>query len=123
MLLLEFFRDQKDRIVTGLLKRNWAQTDIDALMSSVLETDELRRAKQTEGDNLLAEINRQSKQIGEWMKSGQKDAAESARQAVTALKEKTKVLEEEKSGAEKKLREILLNVPNLPNAGAHSLWH
>jgi len=116
MLLLEFFREQKERVVTGLLKRNWAQTDIDALMQSVLETDELRRAKQTEGDNLLSDINRQSKQIGELMKSGQKVAAESARHAVTTLKEKTKILEEEKTAAEKKLRDILLNVPNLPNA-------
>ncbi len=117
MLLLEFFRDQKERVVTGLLKRNWAQTDIDALMQSVLETDEQRRAKQTEGDNLLADINRQSKAIGELMKSGKKEEAEAARHAVTALKEKTKVLEEEKSAAEKKLRDILLNIPNLPNAG------
>ena len=115
MLQLNFFREQKDRVITGLKKRNWSNEDIQDVINQVLSIDDTRRASQTELDSLLAEGNQLSKKIGDLMKSGQRTEGEAMKSQVAELKEKSKLLEDKKAEAEVQLENILLTLPNIPN--------
>ena len=115
MLQLNFFRDQKDRVITGLKKRNWSDEDIQDVISQVLSIDDTRRTSQTELDSLLAEGNQLSKKIGDLMKSGQRTEGEAMKAKVTELKEKSKLLEDKNAEAEIQLENLLLTLPNIPN--------
>ena len=115
MLQLAVFREEQERVRTGLKKRNWTDEAIDDTIKKILSIDENRRTAQALLDTTLSEINKASKVIGELMKSGKKNDAENAKQEVAAWKEKTKMLEETRKQAENELDNILLNLPNLPN--------
>jgi seryl-tRNA synthetase len=116
MLQLHFFREQKERIVTGLRKRNWADADITAMLDEVLSLDNTRKSTQTELDNTLAEANRLSKQIGDMMRTGQRAEGEALKGQVAALKDKSKNLEEKLNHTQSDLDNILISLPNIPNA-------
>ena len=115
MLQLQFFREQKERVITGLKKRNWSEEDAQNIVAQVLAFDDTRRASQTELDSVLAESNRLSKQIGELMKSGNRTEGEAMKAQVTELKDKAKQLDERKAEAEVQLENVLLSLPNIPN--------
>lgn len=115
MLQLNFFREQKERVITGLKKRNWSDEDIQDIIRQVLSIDDTRRASQTELDSLLAEGNQLSKKIGDLMKSGQRTEGEAMKAQVAELKEKSKLLEDKKTEAEAQLENLLLTLPNIPN--------
>ncbi len=119
MLQLHFFREQKERVITGLKKRNWSDVDIQNVIAQVLSLDDVRRSSQTELDSVLAEGNRLSKQIGDLMKSAPstRDTEGGALKIqVAQLKEKAKQLGEKKADAELQLENVLLSLPNIPNA-------
>ncbi len=122
MLQLHFFREQKERVITGLKKRNFSDDDIHNIINQVLGFDDLRRSSQTELDKTLADINKLSRQIGELMRAGKnanqteiEEERESLKSQVSALKEKSKQLEETKAQAEADIETTLLGLPNLPN--------
>ena len=115
MLQVAFFREQKDRVVEGLKKRNWADDAIENTVSTVLNLDNTRRSTQTELDAILAEIKQLSKQVGETMKSGNHTEGGVLKAKVAELKEKTKVLENTAAETLVALDDILLSLPNLPN--------
>ena len=48
MLQLNFFREQKERVIVGLKKRNWSGEDIEQTVNEVLSLDETRRNAQPE---------------------------------------------------------------------------
>lgn len=116
MLQLQFFREQKERVITGLKKRNWSDEDIQNVINQVLSLDDTRRSSQTELDSVLAESNRLSKQIGELMKSGNRTEGEAMKAQVTQLKDKVKQLEDKKAEAETELESVLISLPNIPNS-------
>lgn len=116
MLQLNFFRENRERVEIGLKKRNWTDADIQATIDNVLALDDKRRALQTESDALRAELNRLSKQMGELMKSGQRTEAEALKTQSATLKTRTKDIADEQTAAENALEELLLGLPNLPNA-------
>ena len=116
MLQLNFFREQRERVVTGLKKRNWSDADINNLLNEVLSLDDTRRATQTEMDSILAESNRLSKQIGDLMKSGKHTEGVALKTQVAELKTKSKDLEEKLYQIVQKLDDTLIGLPNIPNA-------
>jgi seryl-tRNA synthetase len=119
MLQLHFFREQKERVITGLKKRNWSDVDIQNVIAQVLSLDDVRRSSQTELDSVLAEGNRLSKQIGDLMKSAPSTRGTEGgalKIQVAQLKEKAKQLGEKKADAELQLENVLLSLPNIPNA-------
>jgi seryl-tRNA synthetase len=111
MLELPFLRDHRDEAVQRLAKRN---IDAAALVDRAREIDEDRRATQVELDAKLAELNGLSRAIGELMKSGRKEEAETARAQTTALKARTAELREKLDAAEKQLHDHLCTIPNAP---------
>lgn len=68
MLQVQFIRDNKQAVLDGLAKRNFAKAE--TVIEDVLTADENRRNTQTALDNILAESNTISKEIGNLFKSG-----------------------------------------------------
>ncbi len=115
MLQLNFFREQRERVMVGLKKRNWSDEAVNNIINEVSTLDDLRRATQMELDNTLAESNRFSKQIGGLMKSNPTEG-EAMKAQVHLLKTKSKSLEEKLYQTVEKLDNILIGMPNIPNA-------
>ena len=111
MLQIALIRENKDKVVRALAKRNM---DAAAAVDEIISIDEQRRATQAELDNALAESNRISKEIGELMKSGEKDKATALRERTVALKEQSKILSEKGDALAQELTQKLYALPNLP---------
>jgi len=112
MLTLKVITENTQDVIAKLAKKRF---DARAIISEVVETDQKRKASQQALDMNLAEINRLSKSIGQWMKDGEKETAETARTKVSELKETNRQLETDMKNAEKRLIELLCQIPNLPN--------
>lgn len=84
------------------------------MIDQVIADDADRRAAQKELDAKLAQINQLSKSIGGLMQQGKKAEAEQAKAEVAALKEATKQLSAEMEEKENAMRDLLLQIPNLP---------
>jgi seryl-tRNA synthetase len=111
MLQIAFIRENQEKVIKALAKRN---LDVTAVVNEVVKLDEIRRATQLELDNILAESNKLSKDIGELMKNGEKSKAEILKQKVHLLKEQSKGLSEKSSLYEHDLTQKLYTLPNLP---------
>lgn len=113
MLTIKTISDNPQAIIDGLRKRNF---DAKGIIKEALSLDEKRRNAQTKLDNILAEVNSTSKQIGMFFKEGKKDEAEKLRSNVSNLKEDAKSLEVELADTELKLQDILVTIPNVPHS-------
>ena len=111
MLQLTVIRENKEKVIKALAKRN---LDAQSMVNNVLDLDEKRRTTQVELDNILAESNLLSKEIGEMMKSGEKAKAEIVKQKTAQLKEKSKELSEKLEVFTTSLSEELYKIPNTP---------
>lgn len=112
MLQLQTIREKKEEIISALLKRN---IDTSSLLDGILQLDEKRRTTQTELDNTLAESNKLSKEIGMLFKSGKAQEATILKEKTGALKEDSKRLSEELNTVAEQLKELLYQIPNVPN--------
>lgn len=113
MLQVTDIRDNQEAYISALKKRN---IDATPLFDEVLQTDELRRNTQAKLDNILAESNKISKEIGQLFQSGKAQEANALKEKTTQYKEETKTLQEDLNAAVEKLQQLLYNIPNIPNA-------
>ena len=111
MLQVHFIRENKEEVITRLAKKNFEAT---AIVELVVELDEKRRNTQVELDNLLAESNKLSKDIGEMMKNGEKAKAEILKEKTTQIRENSKTLNETLNAIANQLQDELYKLPNLP---------
>ena len=111
MLQIHFIRENKEEVITRLAKKNF---DATAIVELVVELDEKRRNTQVELDNLLAESNKLSKDIGEMMKNGEKAKAEILKEKTTQIRENSKQLNESLNAITNQLQDELYKLPNLP---------
>ena len=111
MLQVHFIRENKEEVITRLAKKNFEAT---AIVELVVELDEKRRNTQVELDNLLAESNKLSKDIGEMMKNGEKAKAEILKEKTTQIRENSKQLNESLNAITNQLQDELYKLPNLP---------
>ncbi len=112
MLQVPFIRDNKENVIKSLKKRNF---DASKIIAEVLEIDEQRRSLQTKLDNILAESNSLSKEIGILFKSGEKEKANQLKDKTSHLKEASKTLSEELTSKTDALNQLLHTIPNVPN--------
>ncbi|MFK8268069.1 serine--tRNA ligase [Capnocytophaga cynodegmi] len=112
MLQLTFVRENKNVVLEGLKKRNFKDLHI---IDSVIDLDEKRRATQVELDNVLAESNAISKEIGMLFKSGKVSEANALKEKTVELKDKSKTLSDNLAEISEKLNELLYRIPNIPN--------
>ncbi|PQL95319.1 serine--tRNA ligase [Apibacter adventoris] len=112
MLQVAFIRDNKDKVLTGLKKRNFAKLE---LVNEIIALDDVRKKTQFDLDNQLGEMNKISKEIGILIKAGKQDEAELSKAKTASLKESTKKLQQELSEIEINLKRYLYEIPNIPN--------
>ncbi|MFY7671805.1 serine--tRNA ligase [Tenacibaculum sp. MEBiC06402] len=113
MLQVQFIRENKQTVLDGLAKRNFANAE--EILDQVLEADETRRSTQVSLDETLAESNKLSKEIGGLFKSGEVQKANILKEKTGQLKDKSKALTEELHAVTDKLQELLYQIPNVPH--------
>ncbi|RAJ97927.1 seryl-tRNA synthetase [Larkinella arboricola] len=114
MLLLSFIRENKETTLAGLKKKRFANAE--AVVEQVLALDQQRRDTQKELDDVLAQSNAKAREIGAFMKAGQKAEAEAAKAETAELKMRSKELEETLKTVEQQLQDVLVTLPNLPHS-------
>ncbi|MDR1938734.1 MAG: serine--tRNA ligase [Tannerellaceae bacterium] len=112
MLTIKVITENRDEVIRRLAKKHF---DAKEFIARIIEADKIRRESQQQLDANLAELNRISKTIGVLMKEGRKEDAEAARSRVADIKEASKALDEAKEASEKQIRELLVQIPNLPH--------
>lgn len=111
MLLTKFITENKEEVIRRLAKKHFDGKEI---IEKIIDLDLQRRTTQKELDALLAKANQLSKSIGALMQAGKKEEAQAAKQETAKYKEDTKVLSAKMDEIEFLVRELLLQVPNLP---------
>ena len=113
MLQLQTIRNNKEEIILALGKRN---INAQAILDNVLQLDEKRRTTQTQLDNVLAESNKISKEIGVLYKTGKAQEANVLKERTVNLKEESKQLTEDLNVAAEELQTLLYQIPNVPHS-------
>jgi seryl-tRNA synthetase len=113
MLQISFIRENQERVIAGLQKRHFPEAE--KTVREIIDKDQLRRSTQTELDQVLASSKATSRKIGQLMKEGKREEAESAKKETSTLKEQSKSLSESLKTYEYELEQLLYNVPNLPS--------
>ena len=112
MLQVTDIRENKEKYIQALAKRG---IDATSTLEDVLTYDEERRATQAQLDDVLAQSNSYSKEIGKLFQSGEVQKANELKEKTVALKESSKQLNEKMLVAAEKLQELLFTLPNIPN--------
>ncbi len=112
MLQIPFIREHKDLVIDRLKKR---QIDATEMINEVIALDEQRRQEQTQLDNMLAESNVLSKEIGMLYKSGQAEKANELKARTSNLKTESKDLTDKLNDTTEALNQLLYKIPNVPN--------
>lgn len=111
MLQIAFIRENQEKVIKALAKRNMDATE---LVNEVVAIDEKRRAVQAEMDNALSEANKLSKDIGDLMKNGEKSKAEILKLKNVVLKETSKAASDKLEALSNELQQKMYLLPNLP---------
>lgn len=112
MLVVSAIQENKEKVIEGLKKRNFKQLE---LVDEVLNVDELRRKTQFELDNLLAESNKLSKEIGQLFQQGKAEEANALKEKTAQQKVQTKELQDLLATYEESLKSLLYQIPNIPH--------
>ena len=112
MLQVTEIRDHKDRMIVALAKRG---VDAKQILEEVLATDEDRRSTQTKLDEILAQSNSYSKEIGMLYRNGETQKANILKEKTGQLKEDSKELSEQLNNISENLQQLLFTIPNIPN--------
>ena len=112
MLQLAVLREQPEDIIRKLARKN---LDAAAIVNDILELDAEKRKNQQEFETLLAEQNTIARQIGDLFKSGKKAEADDLKNRSVAIKETSKKLEERLESLEGQVRNLLIQLPNVPD--------
>jgi seryl-tRNA synthetase len=112
MLQVAVIREQTDKVLEGLRKRNFKDAEI--LIDRILKTDSLRKETQRNVDERKAKANADAKKIGELMKNQKNEEANALRAAIAESKEITKQMEVALAESEKEVVELLYRIPNVP---------
>lgn len=113
MLPVAFIRNQPELVKARLAIKNFADL---SLVDEVLSCDEKRRQLTFQYDELQAQINKASKEIGMLMGKGDAAAAEAKKQEVASWKASLQPISDALAHVEKQLHDTLVKIPNLPAA-------
>lgn len=113
MLTLQVIKENPEFVITRLAVKGFDGKDI---IAKILEIDAERRRLQTFCDNEASRLKKLSASVGALMKEGKREEAESVKAEVAKIKADTKGAQDSLAENEKALTDLLLTVPNLPNA-------
>jgi len=111
MLDLNYVRENLESVRAALVKRSMPGTSLD----DFTQADAERRQLIGESDQLNAERNAASREIGTLMKDGQRTEADVRRKAVNELKDRIAELDQKREQAEARIHELLSTLPNIPH--------
>lgn len=111
MLDLRFVRENPE-IVKQNIKNKFQDNKLD-LVDEVITLDAELRDTKKEAEALRANRNKISKQIGALMAQGKKEEAEETKKQVTANSERLAELEAKEDELEKKVKKIMMAIPNI----------
>ena len=114
MLEINKIRLNKEKVIELLRVKNFKAAE--EKINNLIDLDEKKRQVQKLLEDIKAELNVKSKEIGQYMKDGSKEMAEKAKTEVANLKENSKDLEKELSEKEQEIEGLLLSIPNLPHS-------
>ncbi|MBS1491547.1 MAG: serine--tRNA ligase [Bacteroidetes bacterium] len=114
MLLVQTLREETAHVLKGLAKRNLARAE--EWVAEAIAIDKQRRETQRWVDDLKAQSNADSKKIGELIKSGQTEEANTLKALVAADKQQIKTGEAALVKYEEELKQLLYKIPNVPHA-------
>src|SRR5215213_6318377 len=107
MLDLNYFRENLDKVREALEARRADTTALD----DFAKADEERRRVIAESDQLNAQRNASSREIGALMKEGKKDEAEARRAEVGNLKNRIAELDQLRTQTEARMNDLLSSLP------------
>jgi seryl-tRNA synthetase len=114
MLLVNQIRENYADVLAGLQKRNIHNAS--AILDQVIAIDDLRKTTQSQRDQIQAEANTISKQIGVLMKEGRAEEAVTIRERTSQIKEQIRELEVQFAQSEEELKALLYTIPNVPHS-------
>ena len=112
MLKTSYIIANKEGVIKSLKKRNFNSED---LIAKLISLDERRKLIQTEYENMQAESNTISKEIGQLFKDGNKDEIPNLKQRSLEIKSSSKVLSDDLSDVKNEIEDILSQIPNIPH--------
>ena len=111
MLDIKFVRENPDKVKENI-KKKFQDHKID-LVDEVIEKEKEMRAMKQRIDDLRAQRNSLSKQIGGLMKNGQKEEAEKVKQQVSSMADELKETEEKEAALREDVTSIMMQIPNM----------
>ena len=111
MLDIKFVRENPDAVKENIKKK--FQDHKLPLVDEVVAIDAELRAAKTEADELRANRNKASKEIGGLMAQGKKDEAEAAKKRVTEFADRLAALEAKEAELTEKLTKDMMVIPNI----------
>jgi len=112
MLTLPYIHSNKDQIIERLRIKNF---DASEIIEQIIEADNNRKNLQASADQLQSKLNEKSKEVGQLFKSGKQEEANQIKQELGELKEQIKILNQDQTGVQGSLNELLIQVPNVPH--------
>ena len=111
MIDIKLIRENPD-LVRENIKKKFQDAKL-PLVDEVIELDKENRRTKAEADEVRAQKNRDSKQIGALMALGKKEEAAAMRQKVTEATAHLKELEEKEVELAEKVKKIMMTIPNI----------
>ena len=112
MIPLQFLRDNKEKIILKLSKRNFKNFEI---INNIISLDETCRKIQVKLDNELSNANDINKQIGLLFKNKKQLEVSELKEKSIIIKSKAKELQNELKQNREKLLNLRTQVPNIPD--------
>lgn len=110
MLDLNYVRENLETVRKAFQNRNFPTE----LLDKFAALDGERRRVIGEADKINQTRNASSKEIGALMQAGRRDEAEAKKAEVAGLKEKQSEYETKRDEAEREMKDLLANLPNIP---------
>jgi len=111
MLDLNYVRENLDRVRAALQSRNFDPKTLDEFA----DADAERRRVIAESDQLNAQRNTSSREIGNLMKEGKKEEADARRSEVSTFKDRITELDQLRTQTESRMHDLLSALPNIPH--------
>lgn len=111
MIDIKFLRENPEAVKENIRKK--FQDSKLSMVDEVISLDAERRSIQQQADQLKADRNKLSKQIGALMGQGKKDEAEEIKKQVAANAEKLAELDKRQTELEEKVTKIMMVIPNI----------
>lgn len=111
MLDIKFLREHPDAVKENIRKK-FQDHKLPLVDEVIVKDKELRSMKQCV-DDLRAQRNAMSKQIGGLMKEGKREEAEAVKQQVASMADELKEIEEKESVVREEVNRIMMQIPNM----------